>query len=285
MGTSPFAYIGEAKTGQQFIDYVHSYDFGSVPPTFVVIHNTAAPDASWAPLNGNPSTKWDRNEAGLSSDQIKAKRKPQLDAIKNYYVGLGWESGPHLFIDERWIWLFTPMYDLGTHAKSGNAYHDAAGQLHYSIGIETVGYFQHNGWPDSMQKLLQIAVQSIQSRLKNFDIVYHSAPVNEPAAHDHSISFHRDYNKPGCPGAIITPDYAIPILQKPFNVIYPQYIIISPCAVFESRNPDGDLANGPDNGQIWLKPGDVINVGDITAGWLWISSGIGFIPTSYARPK
>lgn len=285
-----FAYIGEALTGQEFIDYVATYDFGSVPPSFVVIHNSANPDASWAKLNNDPAIKWDRNEAGLSSEQIKAKRKPQLDAIKNYYVSLGWTSGPHLFVDEKWIWLFTPMYDVGTHAKSGNSYHDASGQLHYSIGIETVGWFGNVGWPESMQKLLQIAVQSLEKRLKNFAIEYKHAPTNQPASHDHSISFHRDYNKPECPGAVITPDYAIPILSKPYNTVYARYVVISPCAVFRSRSPDGGLASGPDSGQTWLAPGGIVNVGDVTDGYLWCSPnehdppGIGFIPSDYARP-
>jgi hypothetical protein len=287
---SAFAYIGQAKTGQEFIDYVQTYDFGSVPPSFVVIHNSANPDASWAPLSGDPGTKWDRNEAGLSSEQIKAKRKPQLDNIKNYYVSLGWTTGPHLFIDERWIWLFTPMYEVGTHAKAGNSYHDAQGKLHYSIGIETIGYFQHNGWPDSMQKLLQIAVQSLRDRLKNFEIVYHSAPANRPDLHDHQISFHNDYNKPECPGAVITPQYAIPILQKSYQTVYSQLRIVAPCAVFTAPDPDSPLASGPDNGMTTLAPGAVVNIGQQQDGWLHVAPnttdppGIGFIPASYARP-
>jgi N-acetylmuramoyl-L-alanine amidase len=289
---SAFAYIGQAKTGQEFIDYVAGYDFGSVPPSFVVIHNTYSPDASWAPISTNQASWWDRNEAGLSADQIKAKRKPQLDSIMVYYRDTKhWTTGPHLFIDERWIWLFTPMYDVGTHAASGNSYHDASGQLHYSIGIETVGYFQSHGWPEAMQKLLQIAVQTLRDRLKNFDIVYTSAPDNRPDLHDHQISFHNDYNKPECPGAVITPTYAIPILAKPYQTVYMRYVVTSPCAVLTDRQPGAPLANGPDNGQTWLAPGDTINVGDTQGDWLWCSPpnvnkppGLGFVPSSYARP-
>ena len=290
LGAGEFKYIGQAKTGEEFVDYVRSYDFGSVPPSFVVMHNTANPDASYAKLNNDPAIKWDRNEASLSDAQIKTKRKSQLDAIMRYYVSLGWTTGPHLFIDERWIWLFTPMYEVGTHAKSGNSYHDAAGKLHYSVGIETVGYFEHAGWPPSMQKLLQIAVQTLRDRLHTFEIVYKSGPTNTPSAHDHSVSFHRDYNKPGCPGSIITSDYAIPILRTPYAAPYARWQIIAPCAVFTSRAPDSPLATGPDNGQTHLAPGDIINVGDTQSGWLWVSDsestppGIGFVPASYARP-
>lgn len=285
-----FAYIGMALSGAAFVDYVASYNFGRILPSFIVIHNSAKPDASWAKLNNDPDIKWDRNEVNLSSNQIKVKRKQQLDHIKNYYVGLGWTSGPHLFIDERWIWLFTPMNTVGTHAKSGNGFYDDKGVLHYSIGVETVGWFEHVGWPEGMQRLLQITIQSLQRRLKNFEIVYVNAPTNQPELHDHSISFHRDYNKPACPGAFITPAYAIPILSKPFDSTYPQYKITAPCAVFTSRAPYAPLAPGPDDGQTRLAPGAIVNVGDVSDGWLWISPnqsdppGIGFIPSSYATP-
>src|SRR5262245_39296810 len=212
---STFSYIGDPKTGPEFVDYVAAYDFGSVPPSYIVIHNTYNPDASWAPIGSNTSTWWDRNETGMPVADIQSKRKRQLDSIMVYYRDTnGWTTGPHLFVDERWIWLFTPMYDVGTHAASGNSYHDSAGRLHYSIGIETIGYFEHAGWPAAMQTLLATAVQSLRDRLNNFDIVYTSQPTNRPDLHDHQISFHRDYNKPACPGAVITPDYAIPILKK-----------------------------------------------------------------------
>lgn len=287
---SAFAYIGQATTGQEFIDYVASYDFGSVPPSYVVMHHSANPDASYAPASGDPATKWDRNEAGLSSDEIKAKRKPQLDSIMRFYRDTqGWPSGPHLFVDERWIWLFTPMYDVGTHAKSGNSYHDSSGKLHYSIGIEVVGYYGRVGWPEPVQKLLQIAVQSLQARLKNFEIVYTHAPLNRPDLHDGQISFHNDYNKPECPGAIITPDYAIPILATPYQTVYTHWKVAAPCAVFTARDPDSPLASGPDNGMTTLARGALINVGQVQDGWLHVAPnatdepGIGFIPQSYAQ--
>lgn len=289
-----FSYIGEAKTGAEFISYVKSYDFGKIPPSFVVIHHSADPDASWAPYNGDPAKKWDRNEAGLSNDQIKAKRKPQLDAIMRYYRDVkGWTSGPHLFCDERWIWLFTPMYDVGTHAASGNSFHDANDQLQYSIGVETVGYFENNGWPQSMQRLLQIALQTLRDTLGTFQITYTSAPVNRPDLHNHQIAFHRDFNKPACPGAVITPQYAIPILSKPFGSLYPRYTIVAPCTVFQSPDPDGALADGPNSGQTQLAIGTEINAVALTdpLGWLWVSPntvdkpGIGFIPIGYASPK
>lgn len=71
---------------------------------------------------------------------------------------------------------------------------------------------------------------------------------------------------------------------------YRPYVVLAPCAVFTSRSPAAPLSGGPDNGLTTLSPDDVINVGDVTDGWLWVSDnktnppGIGFLPSSYARP-
>lgn len=207
-----FAYIGQALTLDEFRAYVATYDFGSIPPDQVVIHNTANPDASWAPISANKDTWWDRNELRLSLAQVKAKRLKQLEGIRDYYIRLGWESGPHLFVDDHWIYLFTPMYVVGTHAKEGNSYRDANGKLHYSLGIEVVGWYGKVGWPGAIQLLLRGMVQALRDALGTFEIIYKSAPAHQPARHQGSVAFHRDYNKPECPGAIITPAYAIPIL-------------------------------------------------------------------------
>lgn len=213
LGEAAFRYIGQGMTGPEFTAYVQSYNFGSVPPTQLVIHNTYIPDASWAPASSNPATKWDRDETWLSIEQIYAKRRRQLDAVMRYYRDTyGWDRGPHLFIDNIWIWLFTPMYDIGIHAAEGNSYH-LGGKLHYSIGIETVGYFSQVGWPSGMQSLLRTAVQALQRRLQTFQIIYKAAERHHPELHQASIAFHNDYNKSACPGAAITPEYAIPILS------------------------------------------------------------------------
>ena len=210
-----FAYLGTPLTLAEFVSYLASYDFGSIAPDQVVLHNTANPDASWAPLGTSDAAWWDRDEAGMSLTAIRNKRNKQLDAIKAYYVSLGWDAGPHLFIDERWIWLFTPLNTVGVHAKEGNSYRDSAGKLHYTIGCEFVGWFGKRGWPASMQALARGAVQALRAQIKTFDIVYKPAPPHTPAAHQGSVAFHRDYNKPACPGAVITPAYAIPILSAP----------------------------------------------------------------------
>jgi hypothetical protein len=213
LGELRFRYIGKGLTGPEFEQYVQSYDFGSVPPDQLIIHNTYIPDASWASVSANQRTWWDRNEAGLAENQIYAKRAQQLDGLMRFYRDTyGWDRGPHLFVDERWIWLFTPMYDIGIHAAEGNSYRDKGGRLHYSIGIETVGYFTERGWHPQQAALLRQAVQALARRLKTFQIVYKSASHHHPELHQGSIAFHSDYNKAACPGRFITPAYAIGVL-------------------------------------------------------------------------
>lgn len=204
LGESAFKYIGAGKTVPEFAAYVQAYHFGSVPPDYVVLHHTAVPSTLAAPYPSG--AVWDSHEVGLTARQIYAKRTKQLDQLRDYYAGLGWDRGPHLFIDDTYIWLFTPMYDVGIHAKQGNSYHDSGGKLHYSIGIEVIGYYEKVGWPVSVARNVGMAIALLKKRLGTFDY------VDKPWAG--GISAHRAYNKPACPGGRIQPAYYMPILKR-----------------------------------------------------------------------
>jgi hypothetical protein len=199
-----FLYIGEGLTAEEFSAYVQTYDFGTIAPDFVILHHTAIPSTRYAryPSGG----VWDADEAGLSAAQIKQRRQAKLTAIKEFYrTRPGWDRGPHLFIDDRYIWLFTPMREIGIHAAQGNAYRDGHG-LHYSIGIEVVGYYEHVRWPEPVERLVGHCVAVLKRRLGTFELRY------QPRAG--AISSHRDYNKPQCPGAAITEGYYIEVCQR-----------------------------------------------------------------------
>lgn len=214
LGDAPFKYIGQAHTVDSFAAYCAAYHFGSVPPDYVVLHHTANPDASWAPLNSDPKIKWDRNEAGLNDAQIRTKRTAQLDAIMRYYRDtLGWNCGPHLFIDDTYIWLFTPMYDVGIHAAAGNSYRDSKQRLHYSIGVEVIGYYEKQVWPAPVAHNVGMALAILRRRLGTFGLDYRPGPRNTPAAHVGSLCSHRDFNKPSCPGKAITEAFYVGVAQ------------------------------------------------------------------------
>lgn len=136
-------------------------DFGSVPPSFLVIHHT------WKPRKD----EWN----GATS----------IAGLKKYYEGLGWSAGPHLFVAEDGIWLFTDMYEVGIHAGAGNG-SLATG---YSVGIEVVGDYDNEVWSGQTLKNAVGAISALLGRL--------SIPQSK-------IMFHRDYSSKTCPGKSIT---------------------------------------------------------------------------------
>lgn len=223
-----FPFVNMAMTIDDFTTYLKTYNFGTIPPDFVVFHHTVDPSTTWAPSAASKKV-WNANEQGLSSIQIKAKRLRQLGVLKNYYQNtLGWSAGPHLFIDERYIYLMTPMSDIGIHAKWGNSF-KRNGKLHYSVGIEVVGNYEQVRWPAAVQGMVRGAVQSLQHRLGTFDLRYMYADGVRPGcittAHGEQVcahpellrwgglSSHRDYNKPSCPGRAITEDFYTQVVR------------------------------------------------------------------------
>jgi len=207
-----FLYIGKGLTADEFSSYVQGYDFGKIPPDSVVLHHTANPGTLAAPYpNGHA---WDGGESGQSADQIYQKRLRGLLNMREFYrVTRQWDRGPHLYIDERYIWLFTPMYEVGIHAKEGNSYHDSNGKLHYSIGIEVIGNYERSPWPEPVAHNVGHAVAVLKRQLGTFDLSYKPGPLHTPSAHIHSIASHRDYNKPACPGAAITEAYYCQVIN------------------------------------------------------------------------
>jgi hypothetical protein len=223
-----FLYDGRAFTADEFAAFVQTYDFGPVPPDFIVLHHTAIPGLGAASVPGKGV--WDAGEAGLSDAQIRQRRRARLDGIRETYrLTNQWDRGPHLFIDDRYIWVFTPMFHTGIHAKWGNQF-NSGGKLHYSIGIEVVGYYEHTTWPEPVARLVGHAVAVLQRRLGTFDLRYmYPNAADKPGmvivsgeqrcAHLErlragGISSHRDYNKPQCPGAAITEEFYMSVIRQ-----------------------------------------------------------------------
>lgn len=208
IASTGFLYEGKGYTPDEFIRYVDRYDFGSVPPNFIVLHHTFRPSISTA--SAGAQYDWDSGEAGMTDQQIYAKRKRRLDAIRDYYrYTLGWDRGPHLFIDERYIWTFTPMFYVGIHAAEGN------GAIpNYSVGIEVIGYYEYRQWAPPIARNVGLAVAAIRRRLGTFEYVHRRGPG--------AISSHRDYNKPTCPGAAITESYYLRVLREGWNLLQGQ---------------------------------------------------------------
>lgn len=284
---SDFLWIGRGLRLYEFESYVESYQFGSLPPTFVVLHHTAVPGTVYA---NNGGWLWDVNEDGLSEDAIYRKRLGQLVNIRTFYESLGWKKGPHLFIDERWIWLFTPMYNQGIHAAGGNGtIHD--GGKDYSIGIEVVGNYSQKRWPLAIETNVAGAVWALHNKLQTFALLLGVGPG--------FISGHRDYNKPSCPGDAIEDAYYMGVIREYAarkiaeadppqgghreDILDPpvRYRVSTPTAVRQAPQPRSTTVMQKHLGDVVIA-GAIVDKGN--GPWLWLQNGSGFVPEAHAEP-
>lgn len=102
--------VGTGFTADAFDAYVDGVQLGAWSPEFVVLHNTAIPTlADWHKVPG-------------------ARRMQGL--VSYYRDDQKWSGGPHLFVADDLIWVFTPLTVPGVHAPSWNG---------VAWGVETVG--------------------------------------------------------------------------------------------------------------------------------------------------
>lgn len=159
--------IGKGFTKEEFKAYVASIKWGVWKPQFITIHNTEAPRlADWHKYTGqqhmNGFTTWYRDEQG-------------------------WSAGPHLFVADDLIWVFTPLTVPGVHSPSWNL---------ISWGVEIVGDYDTEKFADGVKDNAISAVATLcAARGLNPD----------------TIRFHKEDPKTthkGCPGrALVKKDF------------------------------------------------------------------------------
>ena len=102
--------VGKGLTLPQFREHAAALEFTTWRPSFMTLHNTAAPTLEqW---KAYPAEKRIRNLEAYYRDQM------------------GWSAGPHAFVAHDKIWLFTPFTTPGVHTPSWNG---------TALGIELVG--------------------------------------------------------------------------------------------------------------------------------------------------
>ncbi len=105
--------VGLSFNQQGFDSYCHSLQWTAWRPSFIALHNTAVPNLSQRP-NGFTKT--------------------HIDGLVSFYRDTqGWSAGPHLFIDDKQIWVFTPLTMSGVHSPSWNK---------LALGIEMLGNYE-----------------------------------------------------------------------------------------------------------------------------------------------
>ena len=114
--------IGKGFTAADFEDYVRTIKLTTWKPRFVVVHNTYIPTlADWHKVPG-------------------AQRMLNLQAY--YRDNQHWSAGPHLFIADDLIWVFTRLTTPGVHSPSWNA---------ISWGVELVGDYSKEEFSPDVQ--------------------------------------------------------------------------------------------------------------------------------------
>lgn len=109
--------VGKTLQAQQFDEYCHTLQWLSWRPTFIVLHNTGRPS-----LSDRPN--------GLALEHIQNLERFYRDEQK-------WSAGPHLFVDDRQIWVFTPLTVSGVHSPSWNK---------LALGVEMLGDYENEAF-------------------------------------------------------------------------------------------------------------------------------------------
>jgi len=125
--------VGLSFGQAEFDSYCKGLNWSAWRPSFIVIHNTAIPSLAQRPN-------------GFTRQHIR-----NLEA---YYKSLGWRAGPHLFVDDKQIWVFTPLTTTGRNV---------------AIGVEMLGNFEteafNAGRGLKVRRNAVAAVASISRRL------------------------------------------------------------------------------------------------------------------------
>lgn len=117
--------VGRRFLPEEFERYVQGLDFGAWRPHFVVVHNTSAPTLAQRP-------------EGFTHQHM-------LNLQEFYRDTQGWSAGPHCFVDQNGIWVFTPLTTPGVHSPSWNA---------VSWGVETLGEYMSEEFGDPIRRNL-----------------------------------------------------------------------------------------------------------------------------------
>jgi hypothetical protein len=172
----PIQIDGRVMTGDEFAVFVETKSFGPLPPDCIFLHHT------WRPTR----EQW--------------KGKQTLLAIKRNYEGYtwtdsqgrvhqGWTAGPHLFIADDGIWLFTDLARDGIGVKGHNR-----GSLH----VEMVGNYDER-LPDGPTLTHTVAALG--------------ALFNRLELDPQDLLFHRDTSYKSCPGTMVTKEWIIPQIE------------------------------------------------------------------------
>jgi hypothetical protein len=157
--------VGRGFNSEEFQEYVSKIDFSETFAKFVVVHNTSVPTlGQWHSVD--PLSRM-RGFTYYYRDQMK------------------WSAGPHLFVADDKIWVFTPLTKTGVHSPSWN---------NRSFGVEIVldGEAEPFTEPQKSLAISAITTLHVAAKLNPDMLKFH---------HEDPLTTHK------CPGKnIVKPD-------------------------------------------------------------------------------
>ena len=88
--------VAKSFSPDELVTYCNGLKWPSWRPSFIVLHNTEIPSLAQVPN-------------GFSETHMKGFVAYYRDEKK-------WSAGPHLFVDDRKIWVFHPLTTSGVHS-------------------------------------------------------------------------------------------------------------------------------------------------------------------------
>lgn len=156
----------------------------------VCLHHTAAPSLAQRP---------------------KGWTIQHIENMREFYKGMGWKSGPHLYTDEDQIFGMTPLAETGVHAVSFNR---------SAIGIEALGFYSKGEEDPKTGRGLYVWFNT--ARVTRLLLDWLNLPINAK-----TVLFHRDDPKTSkdCPGARVSKDWILSEIENaPTDTKYLQSI-------------------------------------------------------------
>ena len=127
--------VGERFSPEDFDEYVRKLVFKDWHPQFVVVHNTSVPTLAQRPQGFTPQ---------------------HMRNLEDFYGSKGWSAGPHCFVDQNGVWVFTPLTTPGVHSPSWNA---------VSWGVETLGDYTTETFTDPVRCNLVSCLATLHSAM------------------------------------------------------------------------------------------------------------------------
>lgn len=128
--------VAQAFDREGFEDYVRGLTLSAWRPQFVVVHNSGVP---------------------MFKEWHRVPGPTRMKALERYYRDeKGWSAGPHLFVADDFIWVFTPLTTHGVHAPSWND---------VSWGVETVGDWNTEQVPPPLYLNTVIALAALHRKI------------------------------------------------------------------------------------------------------------------------